>query len=137
MDLPPLVIADDGAIFRLTADGVGYVVQSVRLVVAPDSDSVDGSEVVSFSRDASALPVEFHVIGGSAAEVAASVAEIEDALYRISFPVTRTVRGVAATYQGGPCALVPKRGSVDSGVAAANFDTFSVTIPFPNPNAVT
>jgi hypothetical protein len=62
--------------------------------------------------------------------------EVENALFRLSYPVTRTVDGVAQTYSGGPCALVPVRASVDHGVVAAHFDTFSVTIPFYNPNPV-
>lgn len=131
-----LVIADDGATFRLTEEGVGYVVQSVRVTTAPDSINVDGSEVTGFARNATGLAVEFHVFGASSAAVAASVAELEEAFYRLDYPVTRTVDGVSVTYSGGPCALTPKRATVDASVAAAHFDTFGVTIPFPNPNGV-
>lgn len=129
-----LVIADDGATYRFTEDGVGYVVQSVRTTKAPDSINVDGSEIVAFARESTGLPLEFHVIGASSAAVAAAVAELEEAFYRLDYPVTRSVDGVSRTWSGGPCALVPKRGSTDSGVVAAHFDTFTVTIPFPNPN---
>lgn len=129
-----LVISDDGPVYRFTEDGVGYVVQSVRLTTAPDSADTDGSEIVAFAKNATGLPLEFHVFGTSAADLAAKVAEVEDALYRLSYPVTYTVLGVAKTYSGGPCALTPKRSSEDSAVAAAFFDTFAVTIPFPNPN---
>lgn len=132
--LSPLVISDDGAVFRLTEKGVGYVVQSVRTTSAPDSVDVDGSEVLGFAREATALTVEFHIFGASSAAVAASLAELEDALYRLDYPVTRTVDGVASTWSGGPCAVRPARPSVDAGVVAAHFDTFAVTIPFPNPN---
>lgn len=130
----PLVISDDGTVFRLTEEGVGYVVQSVRVSTMPDSADVDGSEVIGFAREATGLPLEFHVFGATSAAVAASVAELEDALYRLDYPVTRTVDGVAKTWSGGPCALKPSRNSVDSAVVAAHFDTFTVTIPFPNPN---
>lgn len=135
LELDPLVIADDGAVFRLTEDGVGQVVQSVRVTTAPDSGGVDGSEIVEFSREATSLPVQFHIFGTSAADLAAKVAEVETALYRLAYPVTRSVGGAARTWYGGPCALVPIRATVDSGVAASHFETFSVTIPFPNPNA--
>lgn len=129
-----LVISDDGATYRFTDVGVGHVVQSVRVSTAPDSINVDGSEVVGFSRAATSLPLEFYVIGATSAAVAAAVAELEEAFYRLEYPVTRTVDGVAVTYSGGPCALVPTRASVDSGVVAAHFETYGVTIPFPNPN---
>jgi hypothetical protein len=130
----PLVISDDGAVYRFTQDGLGYVVQSVRTTFMPDSIDVDGSEPLAFAREATSLALEFYVIGTSTADLAAKVADMEDALYRLSYPVTRTVDGVAKTYAGAPCALIPKRGSLDSGVQAAYFDTFSVVIPFPNPN---
>jgi hypothetical protein len=134
LSLPDLVISDDGATYRLTEDGVGYVVQSVRVTTAPDSADVDGSEIIGFAREATSLSLEFHVIGASSAAVAASVAALEAAFYRLEYDVTRTVDGVSTTWSGGPCALRPKRGAVDSGVVAAHFDTFAVTIPFPNPN---
>lgn len=134
LSLAPLVISDDGAVFRLTEDGVGYVVQSVRTTTMPDSADVDGSEVLAFAREATGLTVEFHIFGASSAAVAASLAELEDALYRLDYPVTRTVDGVASTWSGAPCAPRPSRSSVDAGMVAAHFDTFSVTIPFPNPN---
>jgi hypothetical protein len=130
----PLVIADDGTTYRFTEDGVGYVVQSVRITTAPDSADVDGSEIVAFSRDATALPLEFHVFAATSADLADAVGELEEAFYRLTYPVTRAVDGVSVTYAGGPCALVPKRSAVDAGVVAAHFDTFSVTIPLPNPN---
>lgn len=134
LELDPLVISDDGPVFRLTEDGIGQVVQSVRLVTAPDSVDVDGSEIVAFSREATSLPLEFHIFGSSSADLAAKVAEVEAAFYRLTYPVTRAVGGVAMTWGGGPCALVPKRATVDSAISAAHFETFSVTIPFPNPN---
>lgn len=130
----PLVIADDGAVYRFTEDGVGYVVQSVEVTTAPDSRDMDGSEVIAFRKVATSLPLEFHVIAASRADLIDAIAEVEEALYRLTFPVTRTVDGSAKTYAGSPCALVPKRASEDSGVLAAHFDTFTVTIPFPNPN---
>lgn len=131
-----LVISDDGAVYRFTEAGVGHVVQAVRVTTAPDSINVDGSEVIAFSKAATSLPLEFHVFGSSSADLASKVAELEEAFYRLAYNVTRTVDGVAVTYSGGPCALVPVRGNVDSGVQAAFFETYAVTIPFPNPNAV-
>jgi len=131
----PLVISDDGAVYRFTEDGLGYVVQSVRTTTMPDSVDVDGTEIVAFAREATSLPLEFHVLAASTSALAAAVTALEDALYRLSYPVTRTADGVAKTYAGSPCALVPKRGSLDSGVSAAHMDTFTVVIPFPNPNA--
>jgi hypothetical protein len=131
-----LVIADDGTDYRFTEEGVGYVVQSVRVATAPDSADVDGSEVIAFARNATGLPLEFHVIGSSAADLASKIAEVEAALYRLDYPVTRDVEGVAKTYSGGPCALTPKRGTYDSGLLGRFFDTFAVTIPFPNPNSI-
>lgn len=136
LSLAPLVVSDDGPTYRFTEDGVGYVVQSVRTLTMPDSADVDGSEIIGFSREATALALEFHIFGASAAAVAASVAEWETALFRLDYPVTRTVDGVSVTYSAGPCALRPARSSVDSGVTAAHFDTFRVTIPLPNPNPV-
>lgn len=132
-----LTITDDGSIYRFTEDGVGYVVQSVRVSMAPDSINVDGSEVIGFAREATSLFLEFHVIGTSASDLASKVADMEDALYRLDYEVTRTVDDVADTYLGGPCALVPKRAVVDSGVLPRFFDTFTVTIPFPNPHSFT
>lgn len=131
---PPLVIASDGTTFRLTEEGVGQIVRSVRVTYAPDSINVDGSEPISFAREATSMPLEFHVIGASSAAVAASVAEVEEAVYRLDYPVTRTVDGVSVLWSGGPCALVPKRGVVDSGVLAQHFETYAVTIPLPNPH---
>lgn len=131
-----LVISDAGPTYRFTADGMGYVVRSVRITTAPDSADVDGSEIVAFAAESTGLTLEFYVSGDSSASVAAAVAELEEAFFRLSYPVTRTVDGVSATYNGGPCALKPVRGSVDSGVVAAHFDTYSVTIPFPSPNPV-
>lgn len=135
-----LVISDvggsvAGATVRLTEGGVGNVVQSVRVTTAPDSVNVDGSEIIAFSRAATALPLEFDIYADTSADVAAAVVELEEAFYRLDYPVTRTVDGVAKTWSGGPCALVPKAGSVDSGDLAAHIETFTVTIPFPNPNA--
>ena len=140
--LAPLVITDDGSVamgsgvvLRFTDDGVGYVVQSVRVTTMPDSADVNGSEPVTFAREATGLPLSFYIIGPSSAVVDAARIEVEDALFRLSYPVTRTVDGVTHTYAGGPCALTPVRSSVDPGVVAAHFDTFSVTIPFFNPIA--
>lgn len=134
----PIVITDDGsvtstsgAVFRFTDAGVGYVVDSVTFATMPDSGDVTGSEIISFKREATSLPLEFYVIGSSSAVVAAGLAEIADALFRLNYPVTRTVDGVAKTYGGGPCAPAPIRSSVDPGVVAAHFDTFAVTIPIP------
>lgn len=132
----PLVIADDGAVFRFTDNGVGYVVQSVRVSTMPDSIDVDGSEPIAFTREATSLPLEFYIQGASTAEVEASLAELEEALFRLSYPVTRTVDGGSKTYSGGPTAPTPIRSSVDAGVLAAHFDTVAVSIPFYNPNGV-
>lgn len=129
----PLVISDDGSVFRFTEDGVGYVVQSVRVTTMPDSADVDGSEIVAFAREATSLALEFHIIGATASALDASIAEMEAALFRLGYPVTRTVDGISKTYDAGPCALVPSRAAVDSGVLAQHFDTFKVTIPLPNP----
>jgi hypothetical protein len=135
----PLVITDDGsatstsgAVFRFTDNGVGYVVKSVRTTTMPDSADANGTEVVSFSLEPTSLPLEFYVIGSSSAVVDAGLAEIADALFRLDYPLTRTVDGVAHTYRGGPCAPAPIRSSVDAGVVAAHFDTFAVTIPIPS-----
>lgn len=132
----PLVISDDGATYRFTDGGVGHVVQSVRTTTMLDSADVDGSEVLTFAREATGLPLEFYVQGATTAEVYAAMTEVEEALYRLDYPVTRTVDGVAKTWGGGPCALVPVRSSVDASVLAAHFETFAVTIPFPNPNGL-
>lgn len=129
-----LVISDTSSVYRFTEDGVGYVVQSVRVRTMPDSGDVDGSEVLSFAREATGLTLEFHVIGASSAAVASSVVALEDAFFRLEYNVTRTVDGVSRTYSGGPCALRPVRNAVDSGVLEQHFDTFAVTIPFANPN---
>lgn len=129
-----LVISDDGAVYRFTEDGVGHVIQSVRMTMAPDSIHVDGSEVVGFARESTGLALEFHVIGTSSSDLATKVAALEEALYRLDYPVTRTVDGVSKTWSGGPCALAPTRAVVDSGVLAQHFETYTVTIPFPNPN---
>lgn len=131
-----LVISDDGAVYRFTEDGVGIIVQSVRVTTAPDSVNVSGSEIVAFAKAATSLPLEFHVIGSSSADLASKVADLEEAFYRLDYPLTRVVDGVSSTWSGGPCALVPKRGAVDSGVLARHFETYSVTIPLPNPNPV-
>lgn len=130
-----LVISNDGSTYRFTEDGVGRVIQAVRVTYAPESIDIDGSQPIGFAREATALPLEFHVIGASSSAVASAVAELEEALYRLDYPVTWAVDGVTATYGGGPCALVPKRAAVDSGVLAAHFETYSVTIPIPNPIA--
>lgn len=130
-----LVISDTSTTLRFTENGVGYVVQSVRTTTMPDSVDVNGSEVVAFARDATSLTLEFHVLGASSAAVAATVADLEEAFFRLDYPVTRVVDGVSATYSGAPCALRPVRDAVDSGVVAQHFDTFAVTIPFPNPIA--
>lgn len=132
-----LVISDDGATYQFTEDGVGYVVTAIRTTTMPDSADVDGTEILTFAKDATALPLRFHVHGASTAEVRTAVADLEEALYRLSYEVTYTVDGVAATFECGPAALVPVRSSVDSGVVDAHFDTFAVTLPIPNPNPVT
>lgn len=137
MSLAPLVISDDGAVYRFTEDGLGYVVTSVRVTSMPDSVDVDGSEPVTFSREATGLPLRFHVQGTSTATLHTAVAALEAALFRLRYEVTRTVDGVSTTYEGGPAALSPVRSFVDHGVLAAHFDTFAVTIPFFNPNPVT
>lgn len=134
VDPTPLVISDDGAVYRLTENGMGHVVQSVRTTMMPDSADVDGSEPIAFSREATGLALEFHIIGASTAAVEAARTALEDALYRLDYPVTRTVDGVSKTWSGAPCALTPVRSVVDSGVVAAHFETYAVTIPFPNPN---
>jgi hypothetical protein len=72
----------------------------------------------------------------SSAALAAAVAEVEEALYRLDYPVTRTVDGVSATYSGAPCLPAPVRAAALSGVVAAHFETFSVSIPFPNPHPI-
>lgn len=130
----PLVIASDGEVFRLTEDGVGEIVQSVRIALAPPSNNVDGDEATGYSRGATALPLEFHIIGASTSAVMASVAEVEEALYRLAYPVSRLTDGVVVTYMGGPCALVPKRAVKDSAVLAAHFETYAVAIPFLSPH---
>lgn len=130
----PLVISDDSSDYRLTENGMGYVVQSVRMTTAPPSRFVDGEVVTGYAREATELPLEFYVIGTSSADVATKVAAMEEALYRLGYPVTRMVDGVSVAYSGGPCALKPVRAAVDSGVLAQHFDTFAVTIPLPNPN---
>lgn len=138
----PLVITDDGsatstsgAVFRFTDEGVGYVVQSVSTTTMPDSADTNGSEIVSFRLEATSLPLAFYIMGASSAVVEAGLSELADALFRLDYAVTRTVDGVTKTYRGGPCAPAPIRASVDAGVVAAHFDTFAVTIPFPNPIA--
>ena len=132
----PLVVSDDGTVYRFTDQGFGYVVQSIRTTSMPDSADVDGTEVLTFAREATGLPLEFYIFGATTADVAAGLAEWEEALYRLDYPVTRTEDGVSKTWSGGPAALTPVRSNVDSGVLAAHFDTFAVTIPFPNPNGV-
>lgn len=132
----PLVIADDGEVYQFTDSGVGYVTKTVRTEMLPDSRAIDGSEVLSYALEATALPLEFHVWADSSAGLAAAVAELEEALYRLDYPVTRTVDGVSQAWSGAPCLPTPSRASVLSGVVAQHFDTFSVSIPFPNPHPI-
>lgn len=130
-----LTVSDDtSGSYVFTDSGLGHVIHAVRLDTSPLTRAVDGVEYASFSRDAAALTLEFHIKGTSIADVYAKRDLWNAALFQLDYPVVHTVDGVSTTYSGGPCLLTPIRPNVDSGVMAQHFETYTVTIPFPNPN---
>lgn len=122
----PLVIAHNGATFRVAEGGIGRPAKTWRFVDMPDADGIHGTEHVAASLEESSLPLKVLVTAGSSSALEDALDELEEALAQFSYEVTVTIGGVSRVWIGSPANTVA---SLDSGEAAAHISTVSVTIP--------
>lgn len=136
LSLSPLVIADDGATYRLTERGLGRPGVTWRMGAMPDSADVHGTEYISAAKEQSSLPLEVAVTASTTSALSAAVVALEAAVSQFSYDVTVTVDGVGRTWSCGPASYASANGAFDAGMVAAHFDVLSITIPvYPIPEA--
>jgi hypothetical protein len=127
LTLAALVIADDGATYQLTKDGLGEPGISWRTTSMPDSQDVHGSEPLSHVKEQTSIPLEVMVKAASSSALKTAVTALKKALSQFSYPVTVTVDGVADTWSASPASW--SRGTVQPGQVAQFFTVLTITIP--------
>lgn len=135
LGLGPLVIAGDGsAPYSLTVRGLGRPVVTVRYTFADESPHLESSLLTQAVKEQTALPLEVLVQADSAAALEAAIAELDAAVWQFSYETTRTVDGVATTYQSKPTVSQVVDGVTLYAHVGEFFEVVSVVIPIdPTP----
>lgn len=129
LTLPPLVITDyPSGDLHLPEDGLVWPVFETRRTYAPDSAYEAGRLLLAAVQGAAELPLTVYAHGTSGADLAATKAELEQALAQWSYDLTLTVDSVAHTYHAEVILGIPW-GPIDSGMVAARMARTSFSIP--------
>lgn len=129
LSLSPLVIGSNPYLddFHMAEDDATWPSFKMRRAYAPDSDFVEGKQLLTAVRDAGEIALTIYAHTSTTALLVTAMDKLEAATSQFTYDFTLTVDGVARTYVAH--AELPKWGALDSGMVKAHLMKATITIP--------
>lgn len=123
-----LVISNDHTqTFFLSEDEATWPSFSMRREYAPDSNELNGRQIMGATRNQGQQSVGIYVQAATTALLIAAAEELEGATSQLSYTYTNTIDGVSRVYEAH--AELPQWGSLDSGMAEGFLMKATIVIP--------
>lgn len=130
--LPTLTITETPPADGFWIETLGEPEFEERLTFAPDSDVIPGSQLKSAVVGMGRLPAVIYATAATSAALQIRKDELAAALWQFTYDLTRTVDGVATTYDAMPTLA---RWSADDGMVRAHLASTALSIPVNPPGA--
>jgi hypothetical protein len=128
IDGNPTATSPNGGKYHLTEEACTWPSFSMRRRYAPDSEELDGKQVLGAVKDEGQMTLKFIAHRVTTADLAASVAELEAAFSQLSYNLTVVIDGVTiGTFEAH--SELPQWGELDSGKVRAKLVTGTVVVP--------
>lgn len=117
----------NGTTFHMDEGGVGAIEWDLRRAYAPDPAWRAGKTLLSWVRDAAALPLVIYAHADTSAALTAAKAELDAAALQWAYDVTVTIDGESEVFHCEPA--IPRWGAFDSGMVRAHMARANLVIP--------